>query len=108
MSPHPLNPEMLELIAGRFKALSEPPRLRILGALREGPRTVTELVDETGLGQTNVSKHLALLRNAGLVVRHRSGSFIHYAIGDQRLYTLCDLMCDKVRSDALARQEAVA
>jgi ArsR family transcriptional regulator len=103
-----MHPEMLELIAERFKALSEPPRLRILAALREGPRTVTELVGETGLGQTNVSKHLALLRGAGLVVRSRSGPFSHYAIGDPRLYALCDLMCDQVRTAASARQEVVA
>lgn len=108
MSARLMNPELLELIAARFKALSEPPRLRILGALRDGPRTVTDLVDETGLGQTNVSKHLALLRSTGLVVRRRAGSFIHYAVGDPQLYTLCDLMCDQLRTEASARRDVVA
>lgn len=101
-------PELAELIAARFKALSEPARLRILNALRGGPRTVTELVRATGLGQTNVSKHLSLLRSVGLVVRRRSGPLVPYDIADARLYTLCDLMCDQLRTDALARHNVVA
>lgn len=103
-----LTPEVVDLIAARFKALSEPARLLILNSLRGGPRTVTDLVRETRLGQTNVSKHLSVLRGVGLVVRRRSGSFVHYDIADARLYTLCDLMCDQLRADALARHEAVA
>lgn len=108
MSAHPLTPELVELVALRFKALSEPARLRLLNALRGGPRTVTELVDETRLGQTNVSKHLAVLRSVQLVVSQRMGSFVYYAIADPRLYTLCDLMCDQLRAEALARQQVVA
>jgi DNA-binding transcriptional ArsR family regulator len=103
-----VTPEMLELIASRFKALGEPSRLRILNALRGGPRTVTELIDDTRLGQTNVSKHLAVLRSLGLVVRRRGGLFAHYAIADPRLYALCDLMCDQLRAETLARREVVA
>ena len=108
MSNQPLTPELLELLAARFKALGDPSRLLILHVLRSGPRTVTELVHETRLGQTNVSKHLAVLRNAGLVDRHRGGSFVHYDVGDSRLYTLCDLMCDQLRAESFARHEVVA
>jgi ArsR family transcriptional regulator len=108
MSALPMTPELLELIAFRFKALSEPARLRILNSLRRGPCTVTELVIATQLGQTNVSKHLALLRSVGLVVRQRTGPFVHYAIADQRLYALCDLMCDQVKAEVVARREVVA
>jgi len=103
-----LTPELVDLIAARFKALGEPARLLILNALRRGPRTVTDLVHETRLGQTNVSKHLSLLRSLGLVVRRRSGSFVYYDIADARLYALCNLMCDQLRADALARHEVVA
>lgn len=108
MLAQPSAPELLDLVAARFKALSEPARLRILNALRGGPRTVTELVNETQLGQTNVSKHLAVLRATGLVVRQRVGSFVHYGIADARLYALCDLMCDQLRTESAARQQAVA
>ena len=108
MPAETLTPELVDLIAGRFKALGEPARLRILNALRSGPRTVTDLVQETRLGQTNVSKHLSLLRSVGLVVRRRSGAFVHYDIADVRLYALCDLMCEQLRADASARHRVVA
>jgi DNA-binding transcriptional ArsR family regulator len=108
MSNQPSTPKLLELIAARFKALSDPSRLHILHALRSGPSTVTELVHATRLGQTNVSKHLAVLRSVGLVERHRDGLFVHYAVADPRLYTLCDLMCDQLRDESFARQEVVA
>ena len=108
MSNHPLTPELLDLIAARFKALSDPSRLRIIHALRGGPHTVTDLVHETHLGQTNVSKHLAVLRSAGLVERQRGGLFVHYGVVDRRLYLLCDLMCDQLRAEWAARQEVVA
>jgi DNA-binding transcriptional ArsR family regulator len=108
MSRETLTPELVELIAHRFKALSEPARLRLLNALRGGPRTVTELVDDTRLGQTNVSKHLAVLRTVQLVVSQRSGLFVYYAIADARLYTMCDLMCDQLRAESFARQKVVA
>jgi DNA-binding transcriptional ArsR family regulator len=108
MSNTPLTPQLLELIAARFKALSDPSRLQILHVLRSGPHTVTELVHETRLGQTNVSKHLGVLRNVGLVERHRGGLFAHYGVADARLFTLCDLMCDQLRAESLARHEVVA
>lgn len=53
-----MTPQVLALVAERFKALAEPARLEILNCLRSREMTVTELVEETGLGQANVSKHL--------------------------------------------------
>jgi DNA-binding transcriptional ArsR family regulator len=91
-----VQPEVLTLIAERFRALGEPARLRLLNALRNGERTVTALVDETDIGQANVSKHLHILYTAGLVVRRRDGQFVHYAIADDRVYRLCDIMCDQL------------
>ena len=67
MGKHKLTPELMDIIAERFKALGEPARLQILDALRDGEATVTELVDATGLGQANVSKHLGLLHGLGFV-----------------------------------------
>jgi DNA-binding transcriptional ArsR family regulator len=68
-----LTPAMLELIAERLRALAEPARLQILSLLRGGELTVTDLVDGTGLGQANVSKHLRLLLAAGFVARRKDG-----------------------------------
>jgi DNA-binding transcriptional ArsR family regulator len=69
MSRKPLSTEQLGFIADRFKALSEPSRLEILNTLREGERTVSEILEATGLGQANVSKHLQLLYASGFVDR---------------------------------------
>ncbi|MGH7696142.1 MAG: ArsR/SmtB family transcription factor [Gemmatimonadaceae bacterium] len=108
MTSAQLSPELMTLIAERFKALGEPARLRILNALRHGERTVTELAVEARLGQANVSKHLHTLYSVGLVVRRRVGSFVHYAIADERLFRLCDLMCDQLEADADSRHRVVA
>ena len=56
--PKRLTPEMIELVAERFRALAEPARLHIMQALRSGEKTVGDLVEVTGLGTANVSKHL--------------------------------------------------
>ena len=73
--PQPLPPEVLDQIAERFRVLAEPSRLRILNLLLTGERTVSELVEETGLTQANVSKHLGLLRSSQFVERRKDGLY---------------------------------
>ena len=102
-----LPPELLGLIADRFKALGEPARLQILQTLLEGERTVTDLISATGLGQANVSKHLQLLFTAGFVVRRKAGLFVRYAIADDCVFTLCGLLGDHLRSETQARRTAL-
>lgn len=97
-------PELLRLLAERFKALAEPARLQILGALRGREMTVSELVDETGLGQANVSKHLQVLHTMGFVRRRKSGLFVHYALADRKVMQLCDLMCGRLESHLEGQQ----
>ena len=99
-----LSPDLLVLIAEGFRALGEPARLRLLNSLRDGGRTVTELVNVTDLGQANVSKHLHVLYSCGLVVRHREGPFVRYAIADDRVYRLCDIMCDQLQAESRSLQ----
>lgn len=103
-----LSPQLLELVAERFKALGEPARLQILNQLRGGEMTVTELVETTGLGQANVSKHLALLLNLGFVSRRKEGLYVYYALADARVFKLCDIMCARIESEVDARQKALA
>jgi DNA-binding transcriptional ArsR family regulator len=90
------------MVAGRFRALSEPTRLAVLHALESGPLTVTELVVRTGLGQGNVSKHLQQLFTAGFVSRTRKGLFVHYALADEDVLELCEMMCGRLESDLAA------
>ena len=108
MTSRPLSPELLDLVAERFKALAEPARLQILNRLRDGEMTVTELVEATGLGQANVSKHLALLLTLGFVSRRKEGLYVYYTLADARVFKLCDLMCSRIESEVDARQKALA
>lgn len=101
-------PELLALVAGRFRALSEPARLAILHALHGGERTVTQLVEETGLQQGNLSKHLQQLHAEGFVSRRRDGLFVHYALADDDVLAICELMCGRLESQVLTLEAAVA
>lgn len=103
-----LTPAMIELIAERFKALAEPTRLHILNALRSGELTVTELVDETGLGQANVSKHLQLLHSTNFVRRRKEGLHVYYGLADRNVLRVCDLMCSRVEAQASAQRMVFA
>jgi DNA-binding transcriptional ArsR family regulator len=103
MADFPMTPELLGLVAERFKALGEPARLRILSALRGGEKTVTELMDETGMGQANVSKHLQMLHGLGFVGRRKEGLFVFYRLADEDVFRLCDLMCGRIAAEARER-----
>ena len=69
---HPrLTPDLTKIVAERFRALGDPVRLQLMQVLRDGEQTVGGIVEETGLGTANVSKHLQLLHAAGFVMRDR-------------------------------------
>ncbi|MGI8508160.1 MAG: ArsR/SmtB family transcription factor [Gemmatimonadaceae bacterium] len=108
MGKLPLTPEVLVMIAERFKALAEPARLQILNCLRSGEMTVTELVEETGLGQANVSKHLQVLHTMGFVGRRKEGLFVFYNLADRNVFQLCDVMCVRLESEMKARSKLLA
>lgn len=74
--------QSLALKAKLFRGFSDPSRLSILEALREGPRSVGDLVDATGLSQSNTSNHLACLLDCGLVEREQQGRRAIYRLGD--------------------------
>lgn len=95
-----LSPEVLELIAERFRVLAEPARLRILHTLMKGEQSVSELVEETGLNQANVSKHLALLRSSDFVERRKEGLYAYYRIADPSVEVLCEIMCGRLEEQA--------
>jgi DNA-binding transcriptional ArsR family regulator len=103
-----LTPDLLALIADRFKVLAEPARLTILERLRRGEKTVTELVEETGYGQANISKHLQMLRQFGFVERRREGTYVYYALADRRVERLCEIMCDRLEAEERARRRLLA
>jgi DNA-binding transcriptional ArsR family regulator len=94
---HPLPDDLVELIAARFRALSEPTRIKLLDRLHEGEATVQELTEVIGSTQQNVSKHLGVLRQTGIVRRRRDGNYVHYSIADEGVYALCEEVCGSLR-----------
>lgn len=102
-----LSPESLALVAGFFKVLSEPTRLQIVCSLRLGPLNVTEIIEETGLGQANVSKHLKMLTQAGVLSRQPRGVSAYYEIADQSFFQLCKIVCEtlSIQLDEQSKQK---
>ncbi len=105
--PKALSDAALVLIAARFRALAEPVRLRLLNTLMGGERNVTQLVEASGTGQANVSKHLAVLREAGMIAMRREGLTTVCSISDPSVYQLCEIMCSRLRADTEARARAL-
>lgn len=94
MKKKPLSRAALEVIAARFRAMGDASRLQLLQLLFSTERSVQELCEFTGMSQANVSKHLSLLAEQGIVVKRRQGSFMYYSVADPTIYELCDLVCN--------------
>lgn len=91
-----MDDQVLDALARYFRALSEPLRLKILDALREAPMNVGQLTQRLGCSQANVSKHLSVLMESGLVEREAQGTTAWYRFADADVYELCDLVCGQV------------
>jgi len=88
--------QSLSPVADYFKVLSEVSRLQVLCSLKTGAKNVTEMIEATGLGQANVSKHLKVLVQAGMVTRRPEGIHVYYQISDPMIFELCELVCDRL------------
>jgi DNA-binding transcriptional ArsR family regulator len=99
-------PEVIQQIADYFRILSEPMRLRILNLLRDGEKCVQELVEETDTSQANVSKHLKVMLQAGILSRRTEGTSAYYALEEPLIFDLCNLVCNRlaIRIEEQARQ----
>jgi len=95
--PHPLPPLLAELIAQRFRVIGEPTRIRMLDQLRARPATVGEISAALDAGQQNVSKHLGVLLQAGIVAREKRGNHAVYSIADESVFELCEQVCGGLR-----------
>ncbi|WP_118839860.1 ArsR/SmtB family transcription factor [Salinibacter ruber] len=95
-----LPPDDIKPVARRFDVLGAPARLRLLSALHAtGEQTVGELVEATGIRQSNVSKHLGLMAEEGLLARRRDGVHVYYALDDPTLGALCMLVSRRLREE---------
>ena len=91
-----LSSEALEMIAGRFRILGESIRLQLLNLLRDGEMSVSELTTALEASQPNVSKHLKLLAESGILRREQRGNTVFYSIADASIFQLCDVVCDSL------------
>ena len=103
----PYSPVVVELLAARFRTLGEPIRIQLLQALQDGERNVTDLVTAVGSTQSNVSRHLRNLQDAGMVARRQEGNSVYYSVADPAVFDLCDAVCNSVGA-RLVQQATVA
>jgi DNA-binding transcriptional ArsR family regulator len=92
--------ELLARIAERLKALADPTRLKILHSLEEGELTVTEILEQVGGSQANVSKHLGLMRRVGVLESRREGVNVFYRVIDPAAFAVCRSVCDALERRA--------
>lgn len=100
-----MTPELVEILAGRFRALADPTRLQLVSALRLGEATVSEPVEHADAGQAKVSKHLQILYRLGFVTRRKEGLYVYYALAGSDVLELCEIMCGRVASEATAQRK---
>jgi DNA-binding transcriptional ArsR family regulator len=105
---HPLPDDLVELIAQRFRVLGEPMRIKLLDRLREGEASVQELAEATEASQQNVSKHLGVLLQSGIVGRRKEGNFAYYSIADEGVFALCEDVCGSLAEQLESLREVVA
>lgn len=96
---------VLEAVAGYFGALAEPTRLRVLRALCPGERTVGGIVEETGISQPAVSRHLAALHRHGIVMRRREANQVYYRVADASTPELCRAVCSRLSDTMVGRTQ---
>ena len=87
---------VFDAVAAYFSVLSEPMRLKIMHAVCNGERTVSEIVAETGATQTNVSRHLGLMHRHGVLARRREGIQVIYSVADPTMVELCRTVCNRI------------
>ena len=87
---------MIEKVVERLRALADESRIRLLLRLKSGECNVTSLAAELGLAQASASKHLNVLRHAGLVAVRREGTQALYSVKDQSIFEMCELVCGGV------------
>lgn len=104
----PMSPEALQLVAARFKVLSDPMRLRILQTLEAGETSVSALTEAVESTQPNVSKHLKLMQDAGLLARRQEGNTVYYSIADPTVFELCEVVCSSLQERFAAHASVLA
>ena len=85
-----------DAVASVFGMLSEPMRLRIMHVICEQEKTVSQIVEETGATQTNVSRHLNLMHRGGVLARRKEGNQVFYRAADAEMVDICRRVCSRI------------
>ena len=101
----PLSREALEIVASRFRAMGDATRLELLQALMEGEKSVQELSAITEMSQANISKHLSVLLDQGILSKRKSGLYSLYRVTDQSVFDLCNVVCKSIANRHLKVHE---
>ena len=101
-----LSPKALEQIAAYFKVLADPTRLQILSLLREGEFNVGELAERCNYSSANISRHLSILNQHGLITRKTQGTSVYYKVTDDSPYALCELVCENISKKINEQKQA--
>jgi len=103
LSKKHLSPEQMEAlfkeVSAFFAVLAEPSRLRIMYALCEGEKSVSEVIEFSKSSQANVSRHLGTLHQAGILTRRKVGTTVYYSICDDATLEICQRVCGRVMNE---------
>jgi len=99
-----VNPNIFEMHAEICKVFTSSKRLEIINALRDGEKSVSELVDLLNIRQANLSQHLAILREKGVVTMRKEGQNIFYEVANPKILQACDLMREVLLEKLSAQQ----
>lgn len=94
----PVPQEVVQQLAQYFSILGEPMRLKLLNLLSDGEKCVQDLVEASDTSQANVSKHLKVMLQAGILSRRTEGTSAYYSVDDELIFELCGLVCDRLAS----------
>ncbi len=98
-----MSPEALDSVAEKFKILPEPLHLGILQSLETVEMSVGEITGAVESTQPNISRHLRILQDAGLISRRQEGNKVYYGIADETIFALCDAVCANLKERHAAR-----
>ncbi|MFM9979318.1 MAG: ArsR/SmtB family transcription factor [Burkholderiales bacterium] len=87
---------VFDAVASYFSVLSEPTRLRIMHAICETEKSVSQIVEEIGSTQTNASRHLSLMYRSGVLARRKEGSQVYYRVADASMVEICRTVCNQI------------
>ncbi len=87
---------VFDAVSAYFRVLSEPTRLRIMHAICETEKPVSQIVADVAATQTNVSRHLSLMHRAGVLTRRKQGSQVYYGIADASMVEICRTACNQI------------